>query len=133
MKYHDFLGQVQARGRLSSTEDAVKATRATLTVLATRLAGNEADDLAAQLPEEIGRFLTGHDETERFNVKEFFARVSEMEGVDLPQSIHHARAVVSVVQDAVAEGEIKDIRQQLPDDFGPLFDAGSEGRLNPAE
>ncbi len=130
MKYDEFIGQVQGRARLGTTQDAVKATRATLEVLSQRLAGGEADDLAAQLPEEIGRYMQGSGPIgQRFGLDEFFQRVSHKEGVDLPQATHHARAVISVLVEAATPGEIEDVRAQLPDEFDPLFEAGSEGPL----
>ncbi|HHX45155.1 MAG TPA: DUF2267 domain-containing protein [Chloroflexi bacterium] len=130
MNFDEFIGQVQSRGRMASQDEALKATRATLGVLGQRLAGGEASDLAAQLPEEIARFLHSDGGTgERFDLDEFFRRVSEREGVDLPVSVHHARAVISVLQEAVSRGEMQDVRAQLPEDFAPLFEAGSEGEM----
>lgn len=130
MNYSEFIGQVQSRGRMASEGEALKATRVTLEVLGQRLAGGEPRNLAAQLPEEIGRFLHDDDDTgERFDLDEFFRRVSEREGVDLPVSVHHARAVISVLTEAVSRGEIDDVRAQLPEEFAPLFAAGSEGEM----
>ena len=57
MNYHDFMGHVQNRARLGTTGEAVHATRATLNVLSQRLYGDMSDNLAAQLPEEIGDYL----------------------------------------------------------------------------
>ena len=34
----------------------------------------------------------------------------------------HSRAVVSVLQEAVSEGEMEDVRRQFPSEFDPLFD-----------
>ncbi len=49
MQFHEFLGQVQNRARLSSLGDADMITRATLTTLRERLAGGEPKDLASRL------------------------------------------------------------------------------------
>jgi uncharacterized protein (DUF2267 family) len=131
MKHDEFIGQVQARARLSSRGDAERATRATLETLAERLAGGEPKDLGAQLPREIGRYLMTPEaeKSERLSLDEFFNRVSEREGVDLPIAIHHARAVISVVNDAVSAGEINDVRSQLGVEYNPLFESGSEGEM----
>lgn len=130
MNFDEFIGRVQSRGRMASEGEALKATRATLEVLGQRLAGGEPSNLAAQLPEEIGRFLHADGGTgERFDLDEFFRRVSEREGVDLPVSVHHARAVIAVLQEAVSAGEMRDVRAQLPTEFAPLFEAGSEGQM----
>jgi uncharacterized protein (DUF2267 family) len=130
MQYSEFLGQVHHRARVDSMDKAVAAVRATLTVLGQRLAGGEPDDLAAELPNEIGRYLKeAAPRGQRFGFQEFMERVSQEEGVDLPKAVHHARAVISVLQEAVSAGEIEDVRAQLPDEFDPLFESGSEGTL----
>ena len=130
MKYDEFVGEVENRGRLPSRGDAVRAIQATLETLAERIREGEASDLAAQLPPEIGTFLRKVDETERFPVEDFFLRVAAKETADLPDATHHARAVIAVLQEAVTTGEIDDIRAQLPDSYAPLFEAGSEGEMD---
>src|SRR5436309_14665285 len=111
MQYDDFVGQVQHRAHLASRGEAVTAIRATLGTLAERLVGGEVKDLASQLPREIGVFLGGVWEStgQRFSLEEFYQRVSLREGVDLPKAIHHAKAVASVLQEAVSQGEINDV------------------------
>ena len=131
MNYDDFVGEVQHRARLSSSADAVNAIRSTLETFGRRLSGGEAEDLAAQLPEEIARFLPeGDSAAESLPLSEFLVRVSEAEGVELPESVHHTRAVFSVLQDAVSQGEIDHVKDQLPEDWLPIFEAGSEGQMN---
>lgn len=131
MNFDRFLGQVQDRARLSDTQKALRATRATLQTLAERINCNEAKDLASQLPEEIGLFLQcePYHTSERFSLEEFFLRVSERESVDLPAATYHARVVVEVLQEAVTPGEIKDVMAQLPPEFERLFVAGSTGSM----
>jgi uncharacterized protein (DUF2267 family) len=130
MQYSEFMGQVHHRARVDSMDKAVAAVRATLTVLGQRLAGGEPDDLAAELPNEIGRYLReAAPRGQRFGFQEFMERVSQEEGVDLPEAVHHARVVIEVLQEAVSAGEIEDVRAQLPAEFDPLFDSGSEGTL----
>jgi uncharacterized protein (DUF2267 family) len=130
MQMQEFMGQVQHRARLATLDEAVRATRATLETLAERIGAGEARQLAAQLPGEISRYLEtdalgGGD---RYDSDEFLARVSAREGVDLPASVHHVRAVLEVLQQAVSKGEIGDVMQRLPDDYRRLF-AGSGGRM----
>ena len=130
MQYDEFIGNVQDRARLPSRGDTVRAIQATLETLAERIAPGEADDLAAQLPPELGTFLQGAEETERFSVDDFFLRVATKESVDVPDAVHHARAVIAALQDAVTAGEMDDIQAQLPDNYKPLFEAGSEGEMD---
>jgi uncharacterized protein (DUF2267 family) len=130
MQYQDFIGHVQHNARLGTEEQAVKITRCVLEVLAKRLTDEEAAHVAAQLPEEIGNYMTNVKGNERFDVDEFFKRVSEKEGVDMPAAVHHVRSVISVLTDAITQGEIEDVINQLPEEFVPLFTDGSEGQIN---
>ncbi len=128
MKHDEFIGQVQHHARLSSRGEAEVATRATLITLAERLFGGEANDLASQLPRGIAEYLrTGlAGEGMRFPVEEFFERVSQREGVDVPKAIYHARAVIAVLYEAISPGEMADVRAQLPADYARLFEPGRE-------
>ncbi|GCE49735.1 uncharacterized protein (DUF2267 family) [Thermosporothrix hazakensis] len=127
MQHDEFIGQVQHRGRMSSRGDAEAAVRATLQTLGERLAGGEAKDLASQLPSQMAEYvlsgLAGMGE--RFNLDEFFLRVADREGVDLPKATFHAKAVMSVLQEAITKGELRDIRSQLPPEYSSLFAVGS--------
>ncbi|UJS17306.1 MAG: DUF2267 domain-containing protein [Candidatus Jettenia sp.] len=131
MNYDEFTGQVQSRARLASTDEAIRAIRATLETLGERLFGNEADDLASQLPTELKPYLLQAKSKEGFDLNEFFRRVCQKEGggIELPDAVYHARAVVSVLCDAVSPGELNDILAQLPPDYDDLFEAGSEGTM----
>jgi uncharacterized protein (DUF2267 family) len=131
MQFHEFLGQVQSRARLSSLGDAETATRATLETLRERLAGGEPKDVASQLPNEIGKYFeaSGREEAERFDVSEFFRRVSNRAGIGEQDAAFQSRAVLEVLQEAVTPGEVGDIRNQLTEDYQRLFEAGSHGHL----
>lgn len=133
MNFHDFLGQVQHRAQLRSMDEALRATRATLSTLSERLQGHEPLHLGAQLPHEIAEFLKGPTagSGERFSSDEFFRRVCEKEGVDLPDAVYHARVVLEVLKEAVSPGEIDDVRAQLPQDYQRLFE-GSSGPMPPS-
>lgn len=129
MQYDEFIGRVQNRARLATSGEAVRATRATLEVLGQRLFGGEAKDLAAQLPREVAHYLAAESGSESFGLQEFFRRVSQREEVELPDAVHHARAVISVVRDSVTEGEMQDVLAQLPEEYTALFESGSEGEM----
>ena len=127
MDYDTFIGEVQNRGQFASREDAVRATRITLETLSQRIGPDEAEDLGAQLPEEIGRFLSKVDTVERFDWNEFIDRIIE-KGKYNPEdergdAVHHTRVVIDVVQDAGTVGEIEDLRDQISsaDNWNELF------------
>jgi uncharacterized protein (DUF2267 family) len=137
MNYSEFLGQVQNRARLGTQEEAVRATRATLQTLGQRLAGGEPNNIAAQLPNEIGRYLkiSGASEGVRFGLDEFFERVRAHmgEGTDLPDAVYHARVVMSVLKEALSPGEWRDMKAQLPDEYDALLESGWTGEMDDAD
>jgi len=131
LKYDEFLGQVQHRAGLGSHAEAERATRATLETLAERLAGGEAHDLASQLPAELARSLEAPDAGigAKLTLDEFFELVSERERADLPTATFHTRVVIGVLTEAVSQGEIQDVRVQLPAAFAQLFNVENVGDL----
>jgi len=126
MNFEEFLARVQGHAQLQDRQRALRATRATLETLADRLEGGEAYELAAQLPEGIGAFLTREPiihSAQRFDLAEFFRRVSMREGAPTDDAVHHARAVLRVVDEVLSGERIGDVRSQLPPDFHALLEA----------
>ena len=128
MNYNDFIGNVQNKAKMPSQEEAIKATRATLETLSERLAGGEPHDIAAQLPDEIAVFMKGTGDGEQFDSNEFLNRVSKREGMDLPVATYHVRVVFDVLKEAVTQGGINHLKDQLPNDYHRFFE-GSEGKM----
>lgn len=136
MQHDQFIGLVQEKARLESRGAAERVSRATLQALSERLTGDAAKNLAAQLPQEIGEHLRGSAarEADRMSFDEFVERARELEktpAVAFPDALHHVRAVMDVMTDAVSPDEMSKVRQQLPKDFYPMF-GNSEGRLRSA-
>ena len=127
MKYQEFLGQVQARARLASPDEAVRATRATLTTLGERLIDGQAHHLAAQLPEELARWLEDRGQ-ESFDFDEFVERAAQRAHVEPPEATYHARVVLEVLGEAVSPGSFEKLRSSVPEDLRPLL-AGSAGHM----
>jgi uncharacterized protein (DUF2267 family) len=121
MQFDQFIGLVQHRAQLSSEGKALTATKATLEVLGERLFGGEASDFAAQLPLELKSYVIQFESGQSFDLEEFFGRISDREGVDIDEAMRHARAVLSVVAEAVSYGEIEDALAQLPEEWHYLF------------
>jgi uncharacterized protein (DUF2267 family) len=133
VKYDEFIKEVQTRGHIESREEAERATQATLQTLAERLAGGEPKDLASQLPPELAGYMRyeGEETSNPFSLDEFFERVNERdEGVDQPRAVYHARVVMEVLREAATKGAMDDVRSQLPDEYAPLFEAGSQGEMS---
>jgi len=130
MDYHSFIGQIQHRARLGTTEDAIHITRATLSTLGERLLEDEKKDLAAQLPRELQHYLEEVESGQKFTLDEFIKRICDREGNKANDAMYHMRVVFEVLQEAVSAGEMDQVKDQLPEDFAPFFEAGSSGKLN---
>jgi uncharacterized protein (DUF2267 family) len=125
MKYDEFIKHVQSAAQLDSRQAAEQATRATLETVAERMVGNEASQLAAQLPEELGQCLRGHEgeNGHPFSLQEFYQRVSQKAGVEPVTAAVQARAVFMVLNQAVSPGEFADVKANFSDDYSELFAA----------
>jgi uncharacterized protein (DUF2267 family) len=128
MKYQEFVNKVQERAHLKYEREALIAISATLKTLGERLTEEEGLHLAAQLPADIGRFLTVVDMNKSFDLETFYLHVSERESIGQPMSREHAQAVLSVVEETVSPGELRDVLAQLPDEYLSLFTLGSDWR-----
>lgn len=135
MDQDTLMGHVQNRARLSSRADAERAVRSTLETLAERIPAGLANNLAAQLPHEVGENLRRvaadslHEPGERFDRNEFIRRMSERAGVHDPQAAYLARVVFEVVDEATRP-VMDTVRDVLPEDLQQLASAGSSGRLD---
>lgn len=123
MKSTEFIKAVQGMAEIESQQETTRAIQATLETLAERLVGNEASQLAAQLPEELGQWLRGHESEpgESFPLKEFYQRVGDRAGTDAAQAAHYSRAVMSALNSAVTAGEFEDVKRNLPPDYSELL------------
>lgn len=122
MDREQFLEQVTERANLSSKDEAEALVRATLATLAERIVGDEATDLATQLPPELGDALAGSSaEAEGFDRHEFVSRVAARAGLDNAAAEQAAQALFAVTREAVTAGEFDDVVAQLPNDYQPLL------------
>lgn len=133
MQFREFVGQVQTRTRLGSMGEAISAIRATLQTLGERLAGGAADNLASQLPREIGEYLKQGSlgdlhAGEQLSLAEFYGRVAMKEQANPAEAAHHAQAVIEVMKEVVSPGEIENVRAQLPEGYAPLFESPDGGQ-----
>ena len=133
MNHDTFIGQVQHRARLDSRGAAEDATRSTLETLGERISEGTAENLAAQLPPEIGLHLrrTAAGDGERFDLDDFFALITERSspGVDEAEAVFRARCVFEVVDEATQGNLMGKLRDQLPAEYDRLIASGSTGRM----
>lgn len=136
MQHDKMIGQMQARAKLPSRGEAERAVRATLETLGERLPEGLADNLAAQLPTEIGEhirrteMLGGTGTGERFGREEFVTRIMERSGSDPAQAVYQARVVFEMLAEASTGGLMNRVREALPPDVRELAIAGSSGNLH---
>ncbi|MFW6384890.1 MAG: DUF2267 domain-containing protein [Halodesulfurarchaeum sp.] len=120
MNFDEFTGEVQNRLELSDTGETIRAIRAVLTTLGERLQAGEASNLAAPLPMEIDRYLLEADSGQRFDWDEFVDRVWEREEMtdpdDRADAVYHARVIVSILDDVLPSNEVRQLRNQFPED-----------------
>jgi uncharacterized protein (DUF2267 family) len=128
--YNQFIKRVKERAGVSSEAEALKAIEATLTVLSERLAGNQPENLAAQLPAEFKPFLQSPGRAESFDVETFFNRVAKRESLPSEQAAKQARSVMATLAEAVSGGEAADIMAQLPVEYSVLFIPGGDFMAN---
>lgn len=133
MDYNQFVGQVQYHAHLSSGKDAETAIQATLETLGDGLSDGEADNLAAQLPPEIGEYLRRkgldeHHKGESIDLNQFYQRVAERERIPFLDAAFHARAVMDVLHQAVSPGDMDTVKARLPKGYAPLFQSWSSSK-----
>jgi uncharacterized protein (DUF2267 family) len=127
VNYDEMVRAVAGQAGLTH-ETADESIVATLTVLAERVTADETRDLLAQLPKTLKTRIPIAPQPMSFTPDEFVARVAKLTpDDDVANSGARVRAVFSVLGDAVNAGELRDITEQLGDDYAEL-----SGRPQPA-
>ncbi len=122
MEFVEFVEKVEDRIASPGPGEAERAVIATFETLGERISGGEASDIAEQLPEELqGPLRRASGNPEGFGLEGFFRRVGEKEGVDINKATDHATATMRVLGQAISDGELSDVRSQLPREFHPLL------------
>lgn len=122
----EFVERVQ--DRLDADEGrAREAADAVLETLADRITGGEAEDLAVAVPGEVGESLAAADhDAEQFDPEEFERRVDGR--LDADGDAHAATvATFAAIDDTVRDGEVDDLRDQLPAEYGDLLNEADVG------
>ncbi|MFN6535768.1 MAG: DUF2267 domain-containing protein [Nostoc sp. EkiNYC01] len=131
MEYDEFITHVQSLAQSDSREEAERATRATLETLKERITGDEAQELAANLPQQLGDCLRGREGDSRrsFNLQEFIARASQKENIEPTITAIHVRAVFAVLQNAIKPEIFAAFHAHLSHDYEELFATSSTGEV----
>ena len=108
---------------LTDAEMAETLIRATLQVLAQRISGGEARDIARQLAPPLDEWLQPESEkAEPFDLEVFVQRVAHRALVDFDAARAGVRAVFRTLREAVTGAEFQDVLAQLPREYAALLD-----------
>ncbi|MHC0062849.1 DUF2267 domain-containing protein [Nostoc sp. UIC 10890] len=131
MEYDEFITHVQSLAQSDSREEAERATRATLETLKERIAGDEAQELAANLPQQLGDYLRGRegDSGKTFNLQEFITRASRKENIEPTTAAIHVRAVFAVLQNAISPEKFAAFHAYFSHDYEELFTISPTGEV----
>ena len=122
MQFDEFITRVQEQARLDTPEEAITITRAVLETFGERLDRKVRNGVKAQLPNELKEFLLSRAEhSDQYDLEEFYRRVGARADLKYVDATERTGEVISVLRQAVAEGEIQDILEDLPPEFGKLF------------
>lgn len=132
MQTDEFVRRVQEQANIESGDEALEIVAATLETLGERLPRDERADLTAELPGQLKAYARRRLETEQFTLEEFYNRVAARSGLGAPAAVQQTHVVMQVLQEAVSEGQLQDMRAQLPPDFEELFTGEPQGPGSPA-
>ncbi|WP_414754560.1 DUF2267 domain-containing protein [Anabaena sp. CCY 9910] len=131
MEYNEFITHVQSLAQSNSRDEAQRATCATLETIKERISGEEAQTLAAQLPQELADCLRGRagEPDESFNLQDFIMRVSRKENLEPTTTAIHVRAVFAVLQNAIRPEEFAKLHSHFSHDYEEMFGTSPTGEV----
>ncbi len=123
MTRDEFLREVQSRLGLTDKSEAETAVRSVLAATADRLTAEEANDLAGQLPHDMAEFIRRRPgAVQKMDYDTFINRIQgDLDQQEPWQAERVVKGVLSVVRDAVGEGEWEDVISQMPADMKEMF------------
>lgn len=123
MEAEEFIDRVAERTGLPR-EQAEHLTSAVLAVLADRISGGQALDLAAMMPEELAKPLRKAPQKlpEKYGFAEFMEKVHQR-AADVPHELvpRGILAVMLTLREVAGEKELRDTLAQLPHEFRELL------------
>jgi uncharacterized protein (DUF2267 family) len=122
VKQHEFIAHVRRRGEHADAAQAEQVARTVLSVLGQRLGADEAEDLAAQLPGDLGDSLLAEaGPPKTWGRSEFLRELADALSADEDAAESAATAVLTTVAEAVTGGELNDVISRLPSGYAELF------------
>lgn len=119
----EFLHKLQANVGLADRDSAEMVTRSVLTTLRSRISKEEAEDVEAQLPQDLkplwhGNLLEQAKTTltgpNKLTKDQFVDKVAEDLHISREQAIRSVEGVFHLLKEQISAGEAKDVMDQLP-------------------
>jgi uncharacterized protein (DUF2267 family) len=121
MTYDEFLSRIAERAGLESTEEAIRTARAVLGVVGERLDRGDRQLLTEDLPASLSEWLRTDSHGQDFDLKELHARVASREHIRPGFAVEHTGIVCQVLAEALTEGTLHRLHENLPAPLGALF------------
>jgi uncharacterized protein (DUF2267 family) len=139
MESQEFIKRVQEEARLTAPDEAATAMEAVLGTLGEMLSPTECRHLSAQLPKPMKGYVTEWMERppkekgrpHRFGLEEFYHRVAARSDVRYPTAVKRSQAVMNVLREAVAPGELAEISRELPQEYEELLTGTTRSPVSP--
>jgi uncharacterized protein (DUF2267 family) len=132
MQFDEFIERVQEQASLETRQQAETITRSVVETLGERLDRKVRDGVMAQLPSELKEFLLARGmDTDRYVLTEFYNRVGARAGLKYHDAAERAWQVCAVLKGSITAGELEDILESLPAEYGELFGEETPGRARP--
>jgi len=113
MKYRELIKKVQLYSGFSDTESQ-DALDCLVESLAIHLNEGERKDFASQLPQELQDRALAVLPTKETSRQDMLEQIMEVERIPEPRAKKQMLAAWRALKDGITEGEINDIRAQLP-------------------
>ncbi len=140
MEYKELVQHVQETAELGTPQEAITVIEAVLGTLGELLSPSERRHLATQLPKplkESARKWVERPPREmtrphRFSLEEFYHRVAARCDVGYPTAVKCSQAVMRVLREAIAEGELDDLFRELPPEYEELRAGAPQSPTSPS-
>jgi uncharacterized protein (DUF2267 family) len=121
--YGRLLNRLRAEADLETSEEAETALETVLGSLVRRLMPDEAKDLIAQLPSLLQPVLRAQPPGPDKGItrQTIEAELGELLDVEPPRAAHLLDVVVGAVAQFVSPGQMRDVRDQLPEELRTAF------------
>lgn len=124
--YDTLMDDFASRANIGNLANAERAAIETLLTFGEYISVSEADALGVVLPGALGDAVTEFrtESPDERTVEGFVRQVAERQGfgTDAAEALGHTRAILATIAAHGGHDELQRTRDQLPDEFGSLFE-----------